>query len=98
MLEEIKKYSIRKYNEILDEEVKNGIKITRNNVQELWELYENTPDAYTDENCTFEGFVKYDVKRCANCGNYVLEDDIGTSELAMTDKICRFCEEDGYGE
>ena len=91
MLEEIKKYSIRKYNQQLDEEIKKGVSINLDNVRDLWELYENTIDAYTDENCVFEKFVKYDVTRCERCGNYVLKEDISNNDYVVHDHICKYC-------
>ena len=34
---------------------------------------------------------------CSNCGEWKEQDDMGSSELAMQDKICKDCMGDGYG-
>lgn len=34
---------------------------------------------------------------CKECGEVKLIEDLGTSELAKTDKICEECINDGYG-
>lgn len=80
------------------------MKITLENVKELWELYEYYLDEFRKNNYSnikpkhFENFVESEVTICSNCGRYVLVDNIGTSELAMQDNICEECLEMGYGE
>ena len=34
---------------------------------------------------------------CTNCGEEYAIDEHGESELALTDNICIYCMEDGYG-
>lgn len=95
------------------------VKITKDNVKELWELYEYYKELEKDEHYSdykskwFEQFVedeieycesegKYEFKSemfyCDNCGCWYMEDEKGTSELALQDGICEYCMENGYGE
>lgn len=77
--------------------------INKNNVQELWEIYESYrndfyKNYYSDVECqSFEDYVENNVKKCNNCCRYVLEEDMGKSELAINDEICADCMQDGYG-
>lgn len=73
------------------------IVITKNNVRDLWEAYDEIYCLSANPNITFEEFVSK-LTICENCGEYVLKDDIGTSSLAETDNVCKWCIEDGYGE
>ena len=78
------------------------MKITLENVKELWELYEYYLEEFRKNNYSyieplkFEEFVESDVTYCNNCMRYVLKDNIGTSELAIQDNICEECMEE-YG-
>ena len=77
------------------------IKITTHNVRDLWELYEYYMDQFYKshysyiECMNFQEFVKEEVKKCDNCGEYIT-DDFG--RLTEHDGyICDQCIEDGYG-
>lgn len=80
------------------------VEITTKNVEYLWELYEEYLEEckklhYSDykPKC-FEDFVESEVCQCSNCGEYVTEEHMGTSELALQDNICDDCMFNGYGE
>lgn len=80
------------------------IKITKENVKELWELYEYYLEEFRKNNYSyieslkFEEFVQGEVTKCSNCNRYILQDNLGISELAIQDNICEECMEEGYGE
>ena len=77
--------------------------INKNNVAELWEIYEEYKKEfykryYSDVPCEdFETYIENNVKQCNNCFGYILNDDMGNSELALQDGICKDCMQDGYG-
>lgn len=48
---------------------------------------ENTDEYHWKDECFY----------CNNCQSWYLEDEKGTSELAIQDNICEYCIEDGYG-
>lgn len=79
------------------------MEINLENVKELWELYEIYKEDfykryYSNVKCMgFEEFVDSEVTKCNNCGRYITKDELGTSELAITDNICEDCMQDGYG-
>ena len=79
------------------------IEINKSNVSELWELYEEYKKNfykryYSSVECEdFQTFVENNVKQCSNCEAYVLEENMGISELALQDNICLECIEEGYG-
>jgi hypothetical protein len=79
------------------------MEINKDNVQDLWVLYEAYKEEFRKEHYSnveplkFEEYVD-EITICNNCFRYVPKDDIGTSELAMQDNICEDCIEDGYGE
>lgn len=82
------------------------MKITQENVKDLWGLYEIYMQEYKKhcisfkemtEMLNFEDFVDCEVTQCSQCGEYILEDDLGSSELASQDNICQECMENGYG-
>lgn len=81
------------------------IKITKDNVKELWELYEELKTEFYKNYYAnvkfpynFEEFVENEITVCNQCGEYVLTSDIGYSELAINDNICINCMNNGYGE
>jgi hypothetical protein len=79
------------------------IEIHPDNVQELWELYENYLIEFRSENYSdakpvcFEDYVYNEITYCENCGEYRTLDEMGESELALQDHICEYCMENGYG-
>ncbi|MEG2230117.1 MAG: hypothetical protein RRY22_05010 [Bacilli bacterium] len=40
----------------------------------------------------------FNIEFCENCKNYFLEENSGERERFYLDKVCIFCEEDGYGK
>ena len=80
------------------------IEINKENVEELWELYEDFVDDFRKNNYSdavpkyFEDFVYDDVVQCQNCMEYKRDKDMGTSELALQDEICDDCMFNGYGQ
>ena len=80
------------------------VEINKDNVSELWELYEEYKanfyrTHFTIEECSkFEDFVYTEVRQCSNCQRYILEEQLGHTELALQDCICEDCMQDGYGE
>ncbi len=80
------------------------MEINKDNVEELWGLYEIYKDKFRKQNYSdqkpmdFEDYVDSCVKKCNNCLNYYDEEDMGTSELALEQGICMYCMQDGYGQ
>ena len=81
-----------------------NIVINKDNVQELWGLYEEYLNAFYKryyknvKSLDFEDYVKTELFKCENCGEYLPIEFLGDSELAMQDTICQMCMEDGYGK
>lgn len=77
--------------------------INQKNVKELWGLYEDYKSEfykrhYSDVQCEdFETYIENNVKKCNNCERYILDENMGISELALQDSICADCMSDGYG-
>lgn len=77
--------------------------ITKDNVKELWEMYEEYKNwfyenFYSDVRCIpFEEYVDEYFTECQNCHRYIHKSELGTSELALQDNICEDCMQDGYG-
>lgn len=73
------------------------MKITLENVKELWELYECYLNEFRKNNYSniepskFEHFVETDVTICSSCRRYVLINNIGTIESKMQSNICKNC-------
>lgn len=95
-----------KFPNIDEFEKENKMKITTKNVKELWELYEDYKKEYKrhcisfkelSEIYSFEEFVDNEVTVCSQCEEYILTDNIGTSEIAQQDNICLNCMEEKYG-
>lgn len=54
---------------------------------------------YSDTKPTeFEQFISSEYFKCNNCNEWVLLDNKGTTELALTDNICENCMKEGYGK
>lgn len=83
--------------------MKKEIEIKLGNVRELWELYEYYLEEFRKSNYSyieplkFEEFVQGEVTICSNCNRYILQDNLGISELAIQDNVCEDCIEGGYG-
>lgn len=76
--------------------------INRNNVKELWELYEDYKadfykNYYSDVKCEdFENYINNNVKQCNACKDYYLDEEMGKSEFALENNICQYCMQNGY--
>lgn len=46
---------------------------------------------------TFEDYLYNDYFRCEGCGEWRNAEEKGKSELALSDHVCIFCMNDGYG-
>ena len=51
---------------------------------------------YCESECKYE--FKSEMFYCDNCGCWYMEDEMGTSELALQDGICEYCMQNGYGD
>lgn len=97
-------FDLKEFNQRMEERRNTPIEIDRDNVQDLWELYEEARTEYKKRNPfkeyyqNFEDYVTNDVFICGNCDQYTDEEHKGWSELALHDNICEWCMEDGYGK
>lgn len=78
------------------------MEITRYNVQDLWDLYEeykqeHLKEHYSNSLMLFEEYIENYITQCTNCEEYRHTDEMGISELALSDHICIDCMKDGYG-
>lgn len=81
----------KEYIEFLEEEEKGNysdFKLTT--FEEYIKLYELKPEHH-------DAIRDYE-RICNNCLEIINEDDMGTTELALTDGICQNCMEEGYGK
>lgn len=44
-----------------------------------------------------ENIENTELTKCNNCKNYINPEELGSSTLAISDNICIYCMEDGYG-
>lgn len=81
------------------------MRISKNNVLELWELYECYKKDYKRHSLSIKelsemySFEEYTdtVEQCSNCKKYFNNDESIYNQLALQDIICNECIENGYG-